>query len=67
MVKWTAKLWMVANRNNWLFLVCVLIISLWSASLSLSFKKKKKQKQFITKPNYFLFFLISSSFVQDCI
>ena len=65
MVKWTAKLWMVANRNNWLFLVCVFIISLWSASLSL-FKKKK---QFITQPYYyyFFFFSISSSVVQDCV
>lgn len=67
MVKWTAKLWMVANRNNWLFLVCVCLsfrfglppLSL-SRLLILSFERKslKKKKQFITQAHYLLFHLI---------
>lgn len=76
MVKWTAKLWMVANRNNWLFLVCVCLsfrfglppLSLSSSSSSFVRKKKsKKETVYYTSPLSSFSSYYQVVLVQDCI
>jgi hypothetical protein len=75
MVKWTAKLWMVANRNNWLFLVCVCLsfrfglppLSLSSSSSFVRKKKSKKETVYYTSPLSSFSSYYQVVLVQDCI